>query len=246
VKAYVLFLFFVVLNMSSYEKKLNIKAWAEEDRPREKLMSQGRAALSNAELLAILIGSGNREETAVALCKRILSEHDHDLNALGKLTVSQLTQYKGIGEAKAVSIVAALELGRRRQAFEVKKKNQIKGSRDAYEYLLPLLGDLDHEEFVALLMNRRNAVLLTDRISVGGVSGTLVDVKKLFRNAVYHQASAMIIAHNHPSGNLRPSEADISLTRKVKKAASLMDIALLDHLIISQEGFYSFSDEGRL
>ncbi len=240
------FLFLVLLNMSSYEKKLNIKAWAEEDRPREKLISQGRSALSNAELLAILIGSGNQGETAVALCKRILADFDQDLNALGKLNVSQLTHYKGIGEAKAVSIVAALELGRRRQAFEIKKKNQIKGSSDAFEYLAPLLADLDHEEFMALLLNRRNAILFTDRISVGGVSGTLVDIKKLFRNAVHHQASAMIIAHNHPSGNLRPSEADISLTRKVKKAANIMDIALLDHLIISQEGFYSFADEGHL
>ncbi len=245
-KAYVLFYFPLYLTVASYENRLNIKAWAEEDRPREKLIAQGRQALSNAELLAILIRSGSRDETAVALCQRLLSDFDQDLNALGKLSVGQLTRYKGIGTAKALSIVAALELGRRRQSNEIRKKRQISGSRDAFEFLSPLLCDLAHEEFVALLLNRRNKVLFTDQISVGGVSGTVVDMKKLFLHAVEQQASAMIIAHNHPSGNLRPSEADRQLTRKVKKASELLDISLLDHLIVSEEGYFSFADEGLL
>lgn len=245
-KAYVLFYFPVYLIVASYENKLNIKAWAEEDRPREKLIVQGRQALSNAELLAILIGSGSRDETAVALCQRLLSDFDQDLNVLGKLSIKQLTRYKGIGTAKALSIVAALELGRRRQSHEIRQKKQISGSRDAFEFLSPLLSDLAHEEFIALLLNRRNKVMFTDQISVGGVSGTIVDMKKLFLHAVEHQASAMIIAHNHPSGNLRPSEADRQLTRKVKKASELLDISLLDHLIVSEEGYFSFADEGLL
>ncbi len=239
------FFYFVLnLDVASYENKLNIKAWAEEDRPREKLITRGRQSLSDAELLAILIRSGSHEETAVALCQRLLRDFDQDLNALGKLSVGQLTRYKGIGTAKALSIVAALELGRRRESHAIRRKRQISGSRDAYEFLSPLLSDLAHEEFIALLLNRRNKVLFTDQISVGGVSGTLVDMKKLFLNAVEQQASAMIIAHNHPSGNLRPSEADRQLTRKVKKASELLDINLIDHLIISEEGYFSFADEG--
>jgi DNA repair protein RadC len=232
--------------MKDYDSKLNIRSWAEEDRPREKLMLKGKRALSDAELMAILIGSGSHEETAVSLCKRILSDYDHDLNFLGKLTVSQLTQFKGIGEAKAISIVAALELGRRRQSSEIRKKKQIRSSQDVFKLMAPVMSDLQHEEFYALFLNRSNKVILTDQVSMGGVSGTVVDVKKLYFNAINLQVSNLIICHNHPSGSLRPSYADKQLTRKVSESAKLLDISLLDHVIIAENGFYSFADHGHM
>lgn len=232
--------------MDPYTNPLSIKAWAEEDRPREKLMAQGKQVLTEAELLAILIGSGSPKETAVHLCQRILADHDHDLRALSRLTVHQLMQYKGIGEAKAISIVAALELGRRRQSAESKKKPHITSSRDVFDIMQPMLGDLPHEEFHMLYLNRSNKVVLRERISVGGVTGTVADIKMMLKTAVNVLACGMIACHNHPSGSLHPSHADIRLTKKLKEAGDLLDVKLLDHLIVTEEGYYSFSDEGQL
>jgi DNA repair protein RadC len=227
-------------------ENITIKQLAEEDRPREKLLLKGRHALSNAELMAILIGSGNTEESAVALSQKILATYDNDLNALGKLTVSDLRKFKGIGQAKAISIIAALELGRRRQFSEVKPKQQIKNSRDIYEIIEPLLSDLAHEEFWVLYLNKANKIIDRERISSGGVSGTVVDVKMIMKSAVEKLASGMSICHNHPSGNLHPSDADIQLTKKIKEAAKSLDILLLDHIIIGDKDYYSFADEAML
>lgn len=232
--------------MDPYHQPLNIKAWAEEDRPREKLLLQGKQALTEAELLAILIGSGTTKETAVHLCQRILADYEHNLHALGRLSVHQLMQYRGIGQAKAITIVAALELGRRRQAAERKKKPHITASRDVYELMQPVLGDLPHEEFHMLYLNRSNKVLLRERVSVGGVTGTVADIKLMLKTAVNALACGMIACHNHPSGSLHPSHADIKLTKKLKEAGEWLDVKLLDHLIITDEGYYSFADEGQL
>ncbi|WDF54549.1 RadC family protein [Mucilaginibacter sp. KACC 22063] len=232
--------------MESYESKISIKAWAEEDRPREKLNAQGRRALSDAELIAILIGSGNRDESAVELSKRILHHYDNDLNKLGKVSVNELSRFKGIGEAKAISIIAALELGRRRGETETKVADKITGSRSAWEILRRHMVDLNHEEFWILLLSRNNKVITKELISKGGLSGTVADPKIIFNVALLHQASGIILAHNHPSGNLKPSHEDISLTNKLSQAGKILDIRVLDHLIITDEGFYSFSDEGIL
>ncbi len=226
--------------------KMGIKSWAEEDRPREKLLLKGKGVLSDAELLAILIGSGSREVTAVDLCKQILKHVDNNLNELSKQTVSDLMQFKGIGEAKAIGIVAALELGRRRQAATAKKRAQIKHSKDAYQLFLPALGDLPHEEFWMLLLNRSNKVIGNERISIGGVAGTVADVKIIFKRAIGQLASSIIVAHNHPSGNLSPSQADIQLTKKMVEAGKLLEVSVLDHLIITENAYYSFADEGML
>lgn len=232
--------------MDPYTTSLTIKAWAEEDRPREKLLAQGKQVLTEAELLAILIGSGSRNETAVHLCQRMLAAHEHDLHVLSRLSVHQLMQYKGIGQAKAIAIVAALELGRRRQSAEHRKKTHITGSRDVYELMHPILGDLPHEEFHMLYLNRSNKVVLRERISVGGVTGTVADIKMMLKTAVNLLACGMIACHNHPSGSLHPSQADLKLTKKLKEAGELLDVKLLDHLIVAQEGYYSFADEGQL
>lgn len=226
--------------------KLSIKAWAEEDRPREKLLNKGRQALSNAELIAILIGSGSREESAVELSKRILQSTQNNLNELGKTPLAELMKFKGIGEAKAITICAALELGRRRQSAIIPKRPQIKSSQDAYQVMAPLLADLPHEEFWVIFLNRANKVIQKDQISLGGVSGTVVDAKIIFKKALEQLASGIILFHNHPSGNLQPSQADINITKKLKKAGTTLDINVLDHLIISEQGFYSFADEGVL
>jgi len=225
---------------------LNLKAWAEEDRPREKLMGKGRQVLSEAELIAILIGSGSRNETAVELSKRILSAVENNLNELGKLGVNELTKFKGIGEAKAVSIVAALELGRRRKETETVKREKITTSKDAYEAMKPKMVDLPHEEFWLVLLNRANGIIKKELISRGGVAGTVVDTKIIFKCAVEHYASSIIICHNHPSGNLKPSEADIKITKGIKEAGKIMEIPLIDHLIITDAGYYSFADEGMI
>lgn len=225
---------------------MTIKTWAEEDRPREKLSNKGKASLSDAELIAILIGSGSREETAVALSKRILKAVENNLNDLGRCTITDLMKFKGIGEAKAISIVAALELGRRRQLSDVKERPQIKSSRDAYNVIAPILMDLTHEEFWILLLNRANRVMKRVKISSGGTSGTVVDSKVVFKAALEHTASSIILCHNHPSGNTRPSQADLDITRKLKSAGQTLDIAVLDHLIITDRGFYSFADEGKM
>ncbi len=231
--------------MEKYTRdNLTIKAWAEEDRPREKLILKGKKSLSDAELLAILLGSGSREETAVGLSQRILKSADNNLNELGKCTVKELTRFKGIGEAKAITIVAALELGRRRQLSDIKERIQVRSSQDAYKAIAPILVDLPHEEFWILLLNRSNRIMCRERISIGGVSGTVVDAKLIYKKALENLASAIILCHNHPSGNLKPSQADIDITRKLKQAGKTLDIDVLDHLIIAEGGFYSFADEG--
>lgn len=227
-----------------YPEKLNIKAWSLEDRPREKLLSKGRSALSDAELIAILIGSGNRNETAVELSKKIFKSIDNDLNKLGKLSVKELMQFKGIGEAKAISIVAALELGRRRKNTDNQLKKNIKSSKDVFEEVIGVMSDLPHEEFWVLFLDRRNAVIKKSNVSKGGVSGTVADAKIIFKEAMQLLASAVILCHNHPSGNLKPSDADIQLTKKMKEIGNLLDVPVLDHLIITDKSYFSFGDEG--
>jgi DNA repair protein RadC len=223
---------------------ISIKQWSKEDRPRERLLSKGRTALSEAELIAILIGSGNKGETAVELSKRILVSVDNKLNSLGKLSINDLTKFKGIGEAKAVSIVAALELGRRRKESKVEQKAKIQSSKDAYEIMKHLLEDLPYEEFWVLVLNRQNKVLDKICISKGGVSGTVADVRLIFKPAIEKLASGIILFHNHPSGNLDPSSSDIALTNKMIDAGKTLDIPILDHLIIGDNNYYSFADNG--
>lgn len=231
--------------MATYSQpNLTIKSWAEEDRPREKLLVKGKQSLSDAELLAILLGSGSRDETAVGLAQRILQSVDQDLNELGRRSIADLTKFKGMGAAKSITIVAAMELGRRRQLTDVRERPQIGSSRDAWQLIAPLLMDLPHEEFWILLLNRANRVIGREQISLGGVAGTVVDAKIVFRKAIEGMASSLILVHNHPSGNLQPSQQDIDLTRKLKKAGATLDIAVLDHLIIADSGYLSFADEG--
>ncbi len=227
-------------------QNLSIKSWAEADRPREKLLHQGKSALSDAELLAILIGSGTTEDSAVTLAQKILQSVGQNLNDLGRKSTAELRVFKGIGEAKAVTISAALELGRRRQLSRIADKPQVCCSRDAYDAVAPILVDLQHEEFWILNLNRANRILSRTRISSGGMAGTVVDAKVLFRRALHNEASAIILCHNHPSGNLFPSQADLDLTKKLAKAGKAIDIPVLDHLIVSERGFYSFADEGKI
>jgi DNA repair protein RadC len=222
----------------------NILSWAEEDRPREKLLLKGKAVLSDAELIAILIGSGTRELSAVDLSKLILQSVNNNLNELAKLSINDLMKFKGIGDAKAISIAAALELGRRRKESESLKKQKITSSADVYEAIRPYLMDLQHEQFWIILLNRANEVIRPQQISIGGVSGTVADPKIIFKAAIEHLASAIILVHNHPSGNLTPSQADKELTKKVKAGGQTLDIPVLDHLIFSNNGYFSFADEG--
>jgi DNA repair protein RadC len=235
--------------MHPYEKtmsQLGIKSLAEEDRPREKLLLKGKSSLSDAELLAILIGSGTPGESAVTLSQKILKDSENNLHELGKRSLKELQKHKGIGEAKAITIAAALELGRRRQLSDIREKTKITSSRDAWLLIAPLLNDLNHEEFWILYLSRANQVKAKECISVGGTAGTVVDLKIIFKKALEAQAAAIIAVHNHPSGNLKPSSADIELTKKMKAAGTLLDMPVLDHLIISERGFYSFADEGLL
>ncbi|WP_319499846.1 DNA repair protein RadC [uncultured Draconibacterium sp.] len=227
-------------------KKLNIKDWAVEDRPREKLLSKGPRSLTDAELIAILIGSGNIEETAVELSRRILASADNNLNELGRKNIDFLTKFQGIGEAKAVTIAAALELGKRRKEADVFNKKQISGSKDAAEYFQPMLGDLNHEEFWILLLNRGNRIIDSFMVSQGGISGTVIDVRLILKNALDKMASAIILCHNHPSGTMQASNADLNITRKIKSAAEIMDITVLDHIIVGQNNYLSLADEGML
>jgi len=222
-----------------------IRSWAEEDRPREKLMLKGSGALSDAELLAILIGSGTRGESAVDVCKAILKNVHNNLNELGKLSVNDLKKYKGIGEAKAITIVAALELAKRRRVAEVKEKEKIEGSKDVYEYFHHL-SDLHNEEFWVMFLNRANKIISAQKISQGGITGTVADIRLILKNALDNFATAMVLCHNHPSGNLAPSNEDKELTQKIKQTAKLLDITILDHVIISDAGYFSFADEGIL
>lgn len=227
-------------------KHLTIKSWAEDDRPREKLVAKGRQVLSDAELLAILLSSGNRDETAVQLAQRILKENKNSINELAKLQLNDLKRYKGIGEAKAVTIAAALEIGRRRTGNFTEEKVKITSSKAAYDILKSKLSDLPHEEFWVIFMNRNNRVIKTECISKGGVSGTVVDVRLILKPAIENLASGIILAHNHPSGTLKPSHEDISLTKKVKESSKLMNISLQDHVIICDQSYFSFADEGIL
>jgi DNA repair protein RadC len=233
---------FFMLHTGTY----GIKMWAEADRPREKLVLKGRAALSDAELVAILLGSGTKDLSAVELAKRLLALSGNNLIELGKIPMEKLMELKGIGEAKAITIVAALELGRRRQQSNVGKKALLDRSSVAYELLGPLISDLSYEEFWVICLNRKNEILKYKCISQGGMSGTVVDAKLIFAYALSEKASALILAHNHPSGSLKPSDADLSLTRKLKAAGQVLDINVTDHLIISDRGYFSFADEGLL
>lgn len=226
--------------------RLTIKRWAEEDRPREKLLLKGKAALSEAELIAILIGSGNTEQSAVELSQHILMQCDNNLSCLAKLSVKDLQKFKGIGEAKAISIVAALEIGRRRKETEPTKRTKITSSNDGFELLRGDMMDLSHEEFWLILLKRNNEVIKKEMLSRGGVSGTVVDAKIIFKRALEETASGLILAHNHPSGNLKPSQEDINLTRRLKEAGKSLDISILDHLILTDSDYFSFADEGLL
>ncbi len=232
--------------MKQKSPHFSIKDWAQDDKPREKLLDKGRLTLSDAELIAILIGSGSANESALALAKRLLSSVDHNLNEMGKLSISQLCQFRGIGAAKAASIAAAMEIGRRRREERGIKQQFIQGSQGAYELLEPLIGDLPHEEFWIVYLNNNNRVIKTAQLSKGGITGTLVDVRLVMKQALETGAVGLILAHNHPSGTLKPSAADSGITQKLKKAAEAMDIKVLDHLIIATEGYYSFADEHNL
>lgn len=220
----------------------SIKNWSDDDKPREKLVQKGRSILSNAELIAILIGSGSRNESAVELSKRILGSVNNNLNELGKLSVNQLMQFKGIGEAKAITIVAALEMGRRRRRENVKEITKIRSSKNVFEILQPLMGELQHEEFWILYLNNSNKILHKAQLSKGGITGTLVDVRIVMKQALELGAVALILAHNHPSGTLIPSKADKEITQKLKTASEALDIKVLDHLIITQKDYFSFAD----
>jgi len=224
--------------------KITIKDWAEDDQPREKLLHKGPAALSNAELIAILIGSGNTDESAVELSKRIMMEVNDNFAELARLTIQDLQKYKGIGEAKAITIAAALEMGRRRNTSLLNEKPQAKDSKTAFILLQKELGDLNYETFCILLLNRANKVLKTIRISDGGLTGTVVDLRKVFKIAMDNNATSIILGHNHPSGQLTPSEADIQLTKKLKEAGVMLDLPILDHIIVGDGNYYSFADEG--
>lgn len=226
------------------QNNLPIKAWAEEDRPREKLLLKGKNALSNAELIAILIGSGSRKQTAVELSKEILNQSGNNLNKLGKCTIADLMEFKGIGEAKAISIIAALELGRRRKATEAPVLDQIVSSYQAYQYILPYLEDLQHEEFWVICLNKRNVVLKCYPISRGGLDSTIIDVKFIFATAIKEVANSIMLFHNHPAGAPHPSNADIKETRKIVEAGLLLDIKVLDHIIVGDNKYYSFADNG--
>lgn len=231
-----------------YPENLSIKQWADEDRPREKLMLKGKQSLSDAELLAILLRTGTRDETVVDVAKKLLNRVDNDLNKLGKLSVQDILHFavKGLGETKTITLVAALELGRRRQAAAPRQLSKITCSRDAYDLLSPLMSDEIREQFYLLLLNNANKVISEQVLSEGGITGTVVDARLLFKQALLSNATSIVLAHNHPSGNLKPSQADIDLTRKIKDAGKLLEIKLMDHLIVADGGYYSFADEGML
>ncbi|MBP9068916.1 MAG: DNA repair protein RadC [Bacteroidia bacterium] len=232
--------------MENNLKHINLKSLSEDDRPREKLMQMGRQHLSDAELLAIILGSGNTDETAIQLAQRILHESKNDINTLAKLSLNELQKFKGVGPAKAINIAAAFELGRRRKDTDVVEQQKISSSRDAFNLLNPKLADLPHEEFWMVLMNRANKVIKIESISKGGISGTVVDVRLVSKSAIENNTSSVILAHNHPSGNLKPSQEDIMITKKIKEALKFFDITLFDHLIIGDHAYYSFTDEGAL
>ena len=229
--------------MSNKSASFSIKNWSQDDQPREKLRDKGKTILSDAELVAILIGSGNKTESAVDLSKRILASVNNNLNALGKLSIKQLMEFNGIGEAKAISIAAALELGRRRRLEDASSSDKITSSRTVFTIMQPILGELPHEEFWILYLNNSNKILQKMQLSKGGITGTIVDVRLVLKTALEHNAVAIILVHNHPSGALRPSEADKSITHKLSFAAQNLDIKVLDHIIITESDYFSFADE---
>ena len=232
--------------MKEYKFSFSIKEWSEDDRPREKLLLKGKNALSHAELIAILINSGNKEESAVALSKRILASVALNLTELGKLSVNDLMKFKGIGEAKSISIIAALELGRRRRGEEAIEKKQVTSSSSVFELMQPIIGELSHEEFWIVYLNNSNKVLKKIQLSKGGIVGTLVDVRLVLKAALQIDAVGLILTHNHPSGSLIPSQADKKITQKLKIASETIDIKVLDHLIITEKAYFSFADENLL
>jgi DNA repair protein RadC len=232
--------------MIESEKNISIKNWAEDDRPREKLLLKGKSVLSDAELIAILIATGTREESAVDVAKKILASASNSLTELGKYSVKELKKIKGIGEAKAITIIAAIELGRRRKGEEALEKQQITTSRDAYSYFQPLLEDCKHEEFWIALLNRSSKIIGHKKISEGGITGTVVDTRVIFKYALEDLATSIILCHNHPSGAIKPSDADILLTQKIKAAGQIMNISVVDHIILGEKKYYSFADEDML
>lgn len=223
-----------------------IKEWSEADRPREKLFLKGRLALSDAELLAILIGSGNKKDSAIDISRSVLSGSDHDVTVLSRMNIQHLIKFRGIGKAKAAIIMAALELGRRRKNSNGIERIKLNSSKSVFELMQPLIGELDHEEFWILLLNNANKLYYQWRLSMGGITATLVDVRLIYKKALEHGATSIILCHNHPSGNLQPSQSDIMLTQKVIKGGSILDIKVLDHIIVSEQGYYSFADEGKI
>ncbi len=223
-----------------------ITNWHEDDKPREKLMLKGKSVLSDAELIAILIGSGSRNESAVQLSQKILSSVDNNLNALGKLTIKQLMEFKGIGEAKAISILAAMELGRRRRAEDAVELVKITSSKIAFTIMQPIIGELPHEEFWVLFLNNSNKVIAKTQLSKGGITGTVVDVRLVFKMGLEMGATGLILCHNHPSGTLIASDADKQITKKIKSAGESLDIKLMDHLIVTETNYFSFADKGIL
>ena len=227
-------------------EKKSIKEWAADDRPREKMIDKGKAALSNAELIAILIGSGNSELSAVELSRVILDSVDNNLIALSNLTLDDLMQHKGIGEAKAITIMAALELGKRRRGAEANLPTEVKDSKDSFERFLPYIDDMRQEHFLVLYLNQSNHALKVECISNGGTTTVIADPKLIFKNALNLNATAIILGHNHPSGNPRPSEDDRQLTKKLIAAGKLLDISVIDHIIIGNERYYSFRDHGEM
>ncbi len=232
--------------MNDKKASFSIKNWKEDDRPREKLINKGKSILSDTELIAILIGSGNRSESAVELSKRILASVNNNLNALARLSVEQLMQFKGIGEAKAVSIITALEIGRRRRLEEALEQPKITSSKGVFEIMQPIIGDLQHEEFWVLYLNNSNKIIHKSQVSKGGITSTLVDSRLVFKKAMEISAVGIILAHNHPSGTLKPSESDKKLTQKIKTAGETLDIKILDHLIITEKAYFSFADSNML
>jgi len=222
---------------------LSIRNWAVEDRPREKMMTKGIQSLSDSELIALLIGSGTRKISAVELARQILNRAGNNLDKLGRFSVSDLKQLKGIGKARAITIIAALELGRRRKLADSPETSKITGSAEVFNLMHGFLADLSHEEFWIILLNRSNRIIEKRKISQGGITGTVTDIRMILKMAIENLATSMILCHNHPSGNLQPSDADVSITRRLKESASLMDIALLDHIIVTGRGYFSFADE---
>lgn len=225
---------------------MNLKSLAEDDRPREKFLLKGKSAVSDSELLAIIMGSGNREESAVELARRILNSVENNWHRLSQLSIKDLTKFKGVGEAKAISIATALEIGNRKSQQEVLERQQISSSRDAFEILQPHLADLQTEEFWAIFLNHQNKILYKTCLFRGGIASSVADVRVVFKTALEHFSTQIIVAHNHPAGSLKPSKEDINITQKIKDAGKLLDIDLLDHLILTQNKYYSFKDEGIL